>query len=184
MNKLLAIITLIATSTFASAQLIQFELRTSSDTLGMDGPTTGGSTSSATGGIVSGGSIVLDTSNNQLTLSGVAFGSAYGFTDLQNNFTQAHIHDSTGGTTFPLTINPSGDQRSGIMPVSQVINLTQEQADHLVGGLDYINIHSVDFPTEGEIRGNLTVVPEPHEYALAAGLGLLAFALYRKVKLA
>ncbi len=58
-----------------------------------------------------------------------------------------------------------------------------QQEAQLLSGQWYVNIHSVDFPA-GEIRGQLTAIPEPHHYAAIAGLGLLGFAGYRRFKLA
>jgi hypothetical protein len=52
--------------------------------------------------------------------------------------------------------------------------LTTDQITALETGNTYINIHTVDFPG-GEIRGQITVVPEPGSLGLL-GLGLLGVA--------
>lgn len=56
----------------------------------------------------------------------------------------------------------------------------QQEAD-LLAGHWYLNIATEALPG-GEIRGQLTAVPEPEEYAMLAGIGLLAFGSYRRRK--
>jgi hypothetical protein len=48
------------------------------------------------------------------------------------------------------------------------------------GGL-YVNIHTLEFPG-GEIRGQLTPVPEPETYAMIAGAGLVGFGVFRRFR--
>ena len=54
------------------------------------------------------------------------------------------------------------------------------QLDNILNGRSYINFHTTQFPG-GEIRGNITVVPEPENYLLMlAGLAVLAKAMRRR----
>lgn len=81
--------------------------------------------------------------------------------------------DGTDGQTGLISYNlPLTDQ--GTYTVSQ------QEAD-LLAGKWYFNVASA-FNPGGEIRGQLTAVPEPGEYAMIAGLGLVGFAWYRRVK--
>lgn len=56
-----------------------------------------------------------------------------------------------------------------------------EELDWLVNGLLYVNVRTDPFP-EGEIRGQLALVPEPEFAAAFAGMGLGAFAVYRRLR--
>ncbi|MFT3783160.1 MAG: CHRD domain-containing protein [Nibricoccus sp.] len=58
--------------------------------------------------------------------------------------------------------------------------LTALQANQLLNGLFYVNVHSTSFPG-GEIRGQLVPVPEPATYA-AAGGALLLLALTLRLR--
>ncbi len=54
----------------------------------------------------------------------------------------------------------------------------QQEADFLAGHW-YLNVASDAFPG-GEIRGQLTAVPEPEEYAVLASFALLLYAWHRR----
>jgi hypothetical protein len=75
----------------------------------------------------------------------------------------------TGFISYNLALSPQGSY-----------TVPQQEAD-LLAGKWYFNVAS-DLHTTGEIRGQLTAVPEPREYAMIAGLGLVGFACYRRVK--
>jgi hypothetical protein len=83
------------------------------------------------------------------------------------------VHDAgLFDITFDLIDNPNGT----------TFTIAQQEAQ-LLGGNWYLNIHSSTFPG-GEIRGQLLAIPEPHHYAMMAGLGLLGFAGYRRFRTA
>ncbi len=85
----------------------------------------------------------------------------------------AHIHGpgapgTNANILFPFTGVPA--VATGSMP-EQMIPITPDQIAQLEAGLYYMNIHTMMFPL-GEIRGQLTQVPEPGTLALVAGGGL------------
>jgi hypothetical protein len=91
------------------------------------------------------------------------------FTGLVGNYTASHIHGpATPGVnagvlvTLPLT---SGGGSSGSMVGSAIISATVR--DHLLNDLTFVNVHSTTFPG-GEIRGQITLIPEPSSIALLA----------------
>lgn len=66
--------------------------------------------------------------------------------------TSAHIHTLTpGALTGPVTI-PFASLAD---PIQGTVTLTAAQADDLLNGKMYVNIHSAAFPA-GEIRGNIS----------------------------
>ena len=92
----------------------------------------------------------------------------------------AHIHGpGAAGTNaailFPFMNVP--EVVSGSMP-EQMISITPSQIADLEAGLYYMNIHTAMFPL-GEIRGQLTQVPEPGTLAIFAG-GVLSLAVGAK----
>jgi CHRD domain/PEP-CTERM motif len=81
----------------------------------------------------------------------------------------AHIHGpgavgTNAAILFPFTDVPA--VMSGSIP-EQTIPITPAQIADLEAGLYYMNIHTAMFPL-GEIRGQLTQVPEPGTLALVA----------------
>jgi hypothetical protein len=107
------------------------------------------------------------------------------WTGLGSATNNGHIHRGAPGVSGPVTIPFPG------LPLAQTFGsyantftLTAPLVADLVAGLDYVNIHSVNFPA-GEIRGQLLAapnpVPEPSTYASAGALllGLLAFRRWR-----
>lgn len=102
------------------------------------------------------------------------------FNDFSSPVTVGHLHGladfgETASPIFAFVID--GDPDTGFTngSFSGSTFLTQEQADGLLAGLTYINIHSEDFPG-GEIRGQ--VVPAPAGAALLGAAGL--FGLRRR----
>lgn len=102
-------------------------------------------------------------------------GVAVGFTGLAIGSTSGNITrliDLTLASSFrPAFITASGG----------TVDLARSRLfDQLAAGNVYYNLHSVSFPG-GEIRGNLSVVPEPASWAmLVIGFGLVGSAVRRR----
>ena len=130
---------LLALSSLATAQTLRFGA--SFDGLEAGTPSTGSGSALVT----------LDTATGAVTLTG-------NFTGLTSNCNNAHIHGPAPrgtpagivlGLSFPMA--PSGTlSGSGTM--------TPAQMNDLIGGLHYVNVHSVMFGG-GEIRGQLDLIP-------------------------
>jgi hypothetical protein len=115
------------------------------------------------------GTLNFNSTTRDWTLSGT-------FTGLTGTTNNAHIHGpaapgvSAGvvtGITYTTGATSGTFSGAGTFSVSQ--------ANDLLAGLYYINIHTSAFGG-GEIRGQLTAVPEPSTYALGAGGVVLAAA--------
>ena len=141
--------------------------------------------STASGGIL--GGMAYDDVTNMLSFD-VGYGSAFGFSDLQSDWSSGGVHFHGNGTNtahFPaantnagVTISlaafhtPSGT-RSGRIMGSVALTATQET--WLLNNQMYLNVHSQQLPG-GEIRGQLVpIVPEPScvLLALIGSAGLL-----------
>ncbi len=114
-------------------------------------------------------------------VSGIITVTSGTFSGLSGTTTAAHIHGYSGigtnsGVIVTLTLTPLGTS-SGTISGSGPIN-----AANVLAGLTYINIHTSPTFGGGEIRGQITMVPEPSSYVLlgVGAAGLLAFVRRRK----
>jgi hypothetical protein len=110
-----------------------------------------------------------------------SFSYTISYSGLSGNSTAAHIHGPAGpgvdaGVLFPLQ---GGTFGSTFGSFNGSINLNQAQIDQLNSGLWYVNVHSANFGG-GEIRGQITAVPEPSTWALMAVAGGLVAAWKRR----
>lgn len=102
-------------------------------------------------------------------------GVAIGFTPLPLGTTSGNLNfliDLTQASSFrPAFITASGG----------TVDLARERLfANLYGGQVYFNLHTTNFPG-GEIRGNLTAVPEPASWALLiTGFGLTGATMRRR----
>ena len=111
-----------------------------------------------------------------LDLETLEFNYEHAFEGLLAPQVAAHIHVAPLGVPGPVEIPlPVGS------PALLAMVLTPEQADELMAGLWYTNIHSTLFPA-GEIRGQLMAVPEPSTYALAGAILLGGLAWARRTR--
>ena len=102
------------------------------------------------------------------------------FTGLTLPAAAAHFHaPAPPGTNAPVTVPFAGfpNTTSGSYDITVILSELQQM--QLLAGLFYANIHNAQYPG-GEIRGQLTAVPEPATYALAGTAVLGLAALYRR----
>ena len=121
------------------------------------------------------GTLEINNTSRAWTLSGT-------FSGLSGTANNAHIHGPAAvGVGAGVVVGISFTSgTSGT--ISGTGTFTSGQASDLFAGLYYINIHST-VESGGEIRGQLTAIPEPSSYAMIVGLlGLgIAFQRQRKV---
>ena len=103
------------------------------------------------------------------------------FSGLSGNTTVAHIHGYSGpgmnsSPVVDLTID-LGVMSGNIISAA----MTPVNSASMLSGLTYVNVHTSTFPG-GEIRGQLTVVPEPASLSLLGigGLALFSRRLLRR----
>ena len=122
--------------------------------------------------------ITFDTDTNILSVD-IEWGSENGYSDLTGEVTLLHLHGPTAslppdnfGEVDPnvivnlagsLNFNPSGTGGS----LNDFFLLSAQDAEYLLSGRTYINVHTAMYDT-GEIRGYVLQVPEP-----GAGLGIV-----------
>jgi hypothetical protein len=116
------------------------------------------------------GTVLLNAMRNEITIR-------LRFEGLLAGVTVAHIHNGAVGVGGPVILDilslidfSARDRTSGEI-FSRVLSVTPTQANVLLAGNGYFNIHT-ELNKGGEIRGQINVVPEPSTYVLmATGLG-------------
>lgn len=128
-----------------------------------------------TGGEIQTG-IKFNDVTNELAIA-VGWGSFFGFDgQLTGNATVMHVHgpadiNSTAGVQIGL------DNLPGFAPFANggcyvgTVTLTNAQAQSLLAGLLYINVHTSQ-NGQGELRGNMVLVPTPGVGAMAGLMGM------------
>jgi len=164
----------------SEAAIVQYDLIGQAGTgllIGNEVP--GASTGGSGGEIVAG--ISLDDVTNLFSIN-VGWGSGNGFTDLTGAATAMHIHTASGaplttagGVTIGLSSMGGFNASATNGGFTGALLLTTAQVTTLQSGAFYLNVHTAA-NGPGEIRGNLSAVPEPGSLALVtimlAGAGL------------
>jgi hypothetical protein len=135
--------------------------------------------------------ISYDDASNILTIN-IGWGSGNGFTDLTGNATAGHIHGLTAGSA-PTSFTQTASVRYGLDSLAGwnnsaanggfvgTVAISESDEAALLAGQMYINVHtSSNGP--GEIRGQLTPVPEPGETVAAVSVALGLFAVARRFR--
>lgn len=111
-----------------------------------------------------------------LDLNTLLFDYTMTFSALLAPETDAHLHLAPPGVPGPVVIPlPLGS------PSHLTTTLTSAQADQLLAGLWYANVHSSLYPM-GEIRGQLMPVPEPSTYAAFGTLLLVGLVTTKRIQ--
>ncbi len=176
-------LTLTSTSTWGAVVMFNLDGVAGNGLLGgNENPAVAGGGSGGVGG----GGISYDTDTNMLSLD-LDWGSGNGFTDLTGPVTGAHIHDSTGPAPSGFTLNGGVKyDLSGFLNasasaggISGNVAINQVDESDLLAGHFYVNVHTATNGA-GEIRGQLTVVPEPGVFAALTGLICIGFGWARR----
>jgi hypothetical protein len=138
-----------------------------------------------------GGGARQGTGTVSVTLSGTTLSLSGSYSGLTTAMTAGHIHGPGGVPTnapviYDLVGNgilsgtTSGTYNGSFNLISNPVGYTTtaQQIADLNSGYWYLNIHDSTFPG-GEIRGQITPVPEPSALALT-GLGTAALFLRRR----
>ncbi len=124
------------------------------------------------------GTVVMNAARTQITIN-------LTFQGLLAPITVAHIHNGAVGISGPVILDirnlmSTTPDLTGGSIMNAVLNIDMAQANVLLAGNGYFNLHSTQFPA-GEIRGQINVVPEPSTYVLmATGLGGLVIVARRR----
>lgn len=108
------------------------------------------------------GTVLLNDAENMIAVN-------LSFSGLTTPVTVAHIHGPAApGVNAPVIFNFTSalppNATSGTI-AEQMFSITPIQVDYLKGGLLYFNVHNTTF-LGGEIRGQITAVPESQPLSL------------------
>lgn len=184
------ILTILAIAATTHAQVTVFDLEGNGGSGLLGGNELHATTTPGSGGEIGGG-ISFDAATNILTIN-VGWGSSNGFTDLTGAATGAHIHgpanqNSTAGVlinfasdgSFSFTTGATNGSITGSIDFDTDSTAGTIDTDDLLAGLWYINIHT-STNAAGEIRGNLSAVPEPAGFAMWLAVGSLTWVGSRR----
>jgi hypothetical protein len=116
------------------------------------------------------------TGSASLTLSGSSLSWHVTYTGLSSPSSAAHIHGPAAvGVNAPVLFPFTGTFGTTAGTFDGSVSLSAQNISDLNAGLYYVNVHSQAFGG-GEIRGQITAVPEPSTIALGsvAAFGMLA----------
>ena len=149
--------------------------------------------SNGSGGLGSAG-IVFDTDSNTLSID-ILWGSENGFTDLTGEIILLHLHgptpslppDNFGEVNPDIIVNLGSSLNFNSSPTNGGLTdeyfLSNEEAEWLLAGRTYINVHT-DLYEFGEIRGYVlpvNAIPEPATAGLFGLASLVAVSRRRRV---